>query len=1322
MNRPCEPCTSTRTCTRTSTSNAHEHQGRFERWAALALVIGGCVSAPALPPIARPQGLPPPSTQPSLCTGKAPCREQLAALVAGAPDRGDAWRELGWLDYLDGERARAREELRRAARVLPADPRVLLGLALLDDEEGHPIEAMEGWLRILEIGQGGATAPAGNPPVDPWLAVVQVEASAQLLHSLSEAPGEATLGKRLAALDEQRLPEEARERVGAALGRIARRHGDEAGAARIDAAHGCPLRIATWGPMGTLPVLDLESRFDADERDPSEGGALARGRGCFFNLVMAQGRPGVAYAVVYARADRPVVSRVRVATERSWHLIVDGQTVFRQAPAESFPSGSTTLEVALAPGLHRFALKIAAADSRIPVALRLLPAPGLTIVDDAMEGEAPLRARAGRGTPMRAQVKARLATPRQLPLAVAAEQPRLAMWLEARRALIAGEPDTTAELVARLDKEAPRFVPAVLLGAEVDAGDPSRPRRVTRDRARRRYQRALSLDPACLQARLALADQDIDDEHPDRAVKSLGAAPPSESWRLPWLMFRALRAREWNVEAERALAEARRKNPEACTPLEGEVEVAARRDSRRAIAAARALVACNPESSELAEALRRDGGDPAAAATEYRRLLALDPARQSALRGLGESLAATGDAAGAAEVFRKLVALEPRVAGWRRQLADALLGAGDEAGARRAILDGLAHSPEAQELHRALAALGGTGVGPGVMDPFRLDGRKVIADFEKSERRYQSPAVIVLDRTVTRVFSTGARLTLTHNIMRVQTKDGIDKFGEVTVPEGADVLLLRAVKADGSTREAPEIGGKRSVSVPDLAPDDYVEFEYIEPSGPPVAFPAGFYAERFYFQSFDAPLDRTEYVLTTPAGMPLQIDARGGAPVARMESIDDPLGTGTRLEVRTWAAREKAQMLPEPQQAPITEYVPSVRVGSGVRFAGWRDFLDDQEHGTLRANRELRELATRLGSPAAIDQWVRRHIKQGGSLDEPATSVLARGEGSRVVLERAMLAAIGVRSTLWLVRSRADAQLEGPLPDLEGYDEPLLAVERPVAGNKAGAAAPSGPLVLDPRYRHTPTGFVSPLLRGGKALSLGGAREPEARFVTVPGDFTEGGRAARDVKLVATLAADGSADIEVTETLTGRPALEWREGLERIDAERVRSEFEQRTIGFFFPGATLSALEFGPRDDDDVPFVLHYRLHAPRFARDEGDHLVLAAPYAAMLGKRYVGVAERRTPLQLDYTARNSLVAEIRLPPGARVTPSPRISLPGFGEFTQQVELAAGDPGLLRLRATFAIPPERVPAARYPEFVRWADEVDRLEARAAVIEMPQAKK
>ena len=95
------------------------------------------------------------------------------------------------------------------------------------------------------------------------------------------------------------------------------------------------------------------------------------------------------------------------------------------------------------------------------------------------------------------------------------------------------------------------------------------------------------------------------------------------------------------------------------------------------------------------------------------------------------------------------------------------------------------------------------------IDPYRLDGRAVIRAFEASQRHYAAPAVVVLDRSVTRVFPSGAAMTLTHEIVRVQSKDAIEKWGEVSLPEGAEVLTLRTHKPDGTTREPEEVAGKR---------------------------------------------------------------------------------------------------------------------------------------------------------------------------------------------------------------------------------------------------------------------------------------------------------------------------------------------------------------------------------------------------------------------------------------------------------------------------------------------------------------------------------
>jgi transglutaminase-like putative cysteine protease len=622
------------------------------------------------------------------------------------------------------------------------------------------------------------------------------------------------------------------------------------------------------------------------------------------------------------------------------------------------------------------------------------------------------------------------------------------------------------------------------------------------------------------------------------------------------------------------------------------------------------------------------------------------------------------------------------------------------------IEEGLAETPESTELYRALEALcdrgdsaSGSVKGCGGIEPWRVDGRAVIAAYEASARganAWRSPAVIVLDRTVTRVYPTGARLTLTHNIIQVLAKDGADKFGEVKIPDGADILLLRTVKRDGSTREPEDIAGKDTVSVPDLEVGDYVEFEYVDPAPAPAAFPGGFLGERFYFRSFDAPLDRSEYVVVTPAEMALQIDARGDAPAPTLETRDG-------LAVRTFATTRMPQVIAEPQATPYAEWIPSVRVASGLSLEGWRDFLRDGHLIAERANpqlteialRETKGLATVEEKVRALDRWVRRAItKSGGSLDDPATFTLARGEGNRTTLLAALCRAAGVPFEIWLARSAQAPRLDGALPDLEAFDQPVLAIAR-------GGGAP--PLFVDPRFRHGPAGFIVWPLRGQPALVLGdGPLRTET--VAAPSDDD------RHVELEARLEPSGAAEVSVVERLRGAAALDWREALEKLPADRVRPEFEVRTLARLFPGSTLRELSWEHADDDEQTFVVKYKFQVAQLARRVKGALVLPAPFPAMLGRNYVGVGARKTPLFVDQATPSKLVGTFLLPPKTEARLAPPVSLSGFGSLVQTVTREAD---VLRLESTFTLPHLRVAPADYPKFVEYTTALDRAEARIA---------
>jgi hypothetical protein len=166
----------------------------------------------------------------------------------------------------------------------------------------------------------------------------------------------------------------------------------------------------------------------------------------------------------------------------------------------------------------------------------------------------------------------------------------------------------------------------------------------------------------------------------------------------------------------------------------------------------------------------------------------------------------------------------------------------------------------------------------------------------------------------------------------------------------------------------------------------------------------------------------------------------------------------------------------------------------------------------------------------------------------------------------------------------------------------------------------------------------------------------------------------------------------------------------------VRPEFEQHTLGIYFPGSTLRDIKWSGENDDAGLFTVEYRFHAPRLARKIGERLVLPAPYPATLGRRYIGVAHRTTPLEIEYASPTTLTAEVKTPRGFdAILPQPVQLETPYGRFSQSTKRTADG---FRLDAFFAQPQRRVSPGEYPGLVDFSVAVDRAEARAAELVKP----
>jgi tetratricopeptide (TPR) repeat protein len=852
-----------------------------------------------------------------------------------------------------------------------------------------------------------------------------------------------------------------------------------------------------------------------------------------------------------------------------------------------------------------------------------------------------------------------------------------------------------------------RFAVGLAAAARVTLRDATRPANIDRDGARALFRRALAADERLARVWRDVAALEMAEDRPreatEAAERALRAAPGF--WRAELTLMESLRGRGMERDADRALGRAivaigdRPPGSAGCSALEAALRRA--QDRRRTAEEERfagLLERCDPHAEPVLDRLRQRGDLAAVEKTLRRRLpTATDP---SWLRAeLAGVLLARGQAREAAAGLEALVKSAPRDPQLRIRLADAHVAAGDRARARQVLAEALRLYPTRLEVRAAARAL----EIPLPLDAFRLDGVAVIRDFKRAARRYEAPAVLILDRSVGRVFADGAQMILTHNIVRVQTKDGIERWGEVPVPDGAEVLTLRTHKPDGTIREPEEIFGKATVSAPDLAPGDYVEWETLEAREPVDAFAPGFLGERFYFQSPEAPLDRSEYLLVTPAGLALQIDGRAGAPAAAVAAGPE----GTR--VTRFLAQQAPQLFPERSPVAPIDWIPSVRVSSQVSAARWARFVSDQLQGVDRTSPALRQVAETLAKngdrarlPERLVKWVNENIEPEADLMEPATFSLARRRGNRAALLMALGRTLGLQVDLAFARALSTAAAEAPLvpQELDDFGDVVVRF-----------VEPGGTRYLDPRLRRAPFGYVGPTLHGAPLLVLG-------ERAGAPERARSGTADTRSVVLDARIGAEGDGAGTVVEELGGWPALEWVELLDRAgnDRGKLRQEFEQRSLSQNFPGAVLTDLKVELREGGARGARVEYSFTHPELAsRDGGVLKIVPTFFRSQPGRRYATEPSRRTSLLLGPDVPLDLEARLELPAGAKVIDAGDngavTAAGGALRFAEHREVKAGggsSPQVI-LRRQSRLPVLRVAPGDYAETAAKLRRVDPLE-------------
>jgi tetratricopeptide (TPR) repeat protein len=1165
----------------------------------------------------------------------------------------------GWRAIENGNTERAAAGFARALAHDPSDARALFGAANLAYEHGDDEAALGGALGLLDAASRGT---------DPTALALSAATLARVPRLLAEIPDRRPAEERLIALPPGRLPWQAQYALALTVIDIARKRADATLLARAAAAAGCARAIDHVGEGGRLPLLDLS----AGTFRPLDRPRPLAPAGCQFQLNTPDGRMGI--KVLRSEFDLPdgrydVVldfagpARVRV-DGGPWHE--HGGSLRVHGPRWS------ALPVSVVAGKHGIEIRLGTYGASAELALLAIPSakpPQVVSVDAAGADEAMLD---------------------------------LARALEAN---LAGETDV---LLARIDRlvSRPRFTLGQAAAGRLYVMDPTRPVDITRDKARSLWRQALAIDPGMARVWLDLSDLEMRNERPREAAQNAEQARLAAPgwWPAQLGAATALRAQGLEQPADAALDQGLALAPRgfgACDLVE---KAFLRKREREESAAAGRLVEalgrCDTQNVQ-SRSWAQEHGDTDKLLALLARAVPTSAEPWWLRSEIADARLARGEFAAAHKVLSEMVELAPRDTRALIRLADSETALGSPEQSRATLARAIELFPGRQDLRQA-GRLAGLAL---PLDDFRLDGAKVVRDFLRSGRTYQAPAVVVLDRAVERVFSDGTALMLTHTITQVLSKDAVEHVGEVQVPGGAEILVLRTRKADGTLREAEEIAGKSSISAPNLGVGDFVESETLEVKEPREAFAPGFIGERFYFRSFDAPLDRSEFVFIAPSSMRLDVNQRAGAP--------PPVATqgknGTRI--LTFVVREQPQIFSERSAVPAVDWIPSVRVSSGASLELWSRFVAERFARVARGSPELRRVAADIAGPSggdrgrlaeAIAAWVSEHIEPEADYVEPATSTLARGRGNRAGLMVALAHSLGIPADLVLARSLLSAAAGATIApsDLDDFRDVLVRFPRPGADR-----------FVDPQLRRAPFGYLPAGLDGADAVVVGGKEMVKA--VSRVND-------RRGVTLRARLDSDGSARVAVTEDLSGWPAVEWSEMLERAgkDRTKLRQGFEQHWLGQHFPGAQLDTLVV---DAGGAQTRVKYTFTAARMAdRQAGVLRLRPVFFQAQPGRRFATEPERKTALMLGYDVPLELDAEFALPAGAKVLDVGQGGevIAGQARFVEERRVKSDAAGLtISLRRQSRLPIMRVEPGDYPAIavkLRAVDPLEQGEIRIAV--------
>ena len=487
--------------------------------------------------------------------------------------------------------------------------------------------------------------------------------------------------------------------------------------------------------------------------------------------------------------------------------------------------------------------------------------------------------------------------------------------------------------------------------------------------------------------------------------------------------------------------------------------------------------------------------------------------------------------------------------------------------------------------------------------------------------------------------------------------------------------------------------------MPSLAEGEAVELAYVQHFRAPDLQATPELLD-FFFASAEAPTDSSRLtIIREDSNQPLLWFSSG------VEQIKS--GTDGNNYVSTWQARNLPAVAAEPH-APQFEtrarmlWLSMDASGTPALAARYRDQLIAATQVDPFVERTAASI--RIANPreaiASAYQLVQASVEEDGESWRrgnitSASDSLVQGEGNRAATLIALLSAMGFDADLELAAERGRTGVNDDCHQFRCYTHPLVRVMLPNAKR---------PIILDPQLKGIAAGALSPEVEGENALVIRRSRAGEAEIATVPVGTDQKTRALANLDLDV----DGGIRGTVRIRFGSFRGAQMRDILHELSSKDRQSYFEE--IGSrIFPHASKISASIFHEDDPERPLEVELTVASSAASRWNGSSLDLGQIIPALgLSRLYATLPVRNQDLWLETPLIEESEFTVHLPAGVEVwrMPEPFTAKSSFGEYRTDFKL---EDGALKIVRSFRIPMQQIAAAQYPEFSKFAFQIDGAE-------------